>query len=340
MTMLILMFLALTPAARGAGDTSATGQATDSLNHYRWHDGKTLLVMGKGWTDTASFYNRLPARAKALVPEMVWNYSRQASGLSLLFKTDAEFFLVRGSVTQDTRGGGQSVDLYTRNDAGQWRWVMTNNFFPTANPEIKFPGGKGRPCMLYLPWVNGVESIEIGIPAGATLSQPDEQAGERRKPIVFYGTSIVQGAGASRPGMTSTAMVGRRLNVPILNLGFCGCGRMELALAKLLGELDPALYVVDCLPNMNGEMVAQRAEPFVKALRAARPQVPILLVGDGYRPYYDKLKKAGIANLHLLATPYFDIIGEDGVDDGIHPNDLGMFRLAEAYIKAVAPLLQ
>jgi nitrous oxide reductase accessory protein NosL len=43
---------------------------------------------------------------------------------------------------------------------------------------------------------------------------------------------------------------------------------MEIALAHLLADIDAACYVLDNLPNMTPEMVAERAIPFVNYLRA------------------------------------------------------------------------
>src|SRR5215475_10429159 len=55
---------------------------------------------------------------------------------------------------------------------------------------------------------------------------------------------------------------------------------MEPELAGLLAELDPAAYVLDCLPNMTAAEVEARVEPFVRALRRARPDTPIVLTED------------------------------------------------------------
>ena len=100
------------------------------------------------------------------------------------------------------------------------------------------------------------------------------------KPIVYYGTSIVQGVGVSRPGRALPAILGRQLERPVINLGFSGLGKMEVALANLLSEIDAAAYVVDCLPNLDAVLITSRAGPFVQALRAARPTTPIILVED------------------------------------------------------------
>ncbi len=53
---------------------------------------------------------------------------------------------------------------------------------------------------------------------------------------------------------------------------------MELEMADLMAEIDVAAYVLDALPNMNEDMVKEHVEPFVKRLRAAHKDVPIVLV--------------------------------------------------------------
>ena len=72
---------------------------------------------------------------------------------------------------------------------------------------------------------------------------------------MFYGTSITHGACASRSGMTHVAILGRRFERPVLNLGFSGNGRLESEVATLLAELDPAVFVIDCLPNITADVV-------------------------------------------------------------------------------------
>ena len=67
----------------------------------------------------------------------------------------------------------------------------------------------------------------------------------QEKPILFYGTSIMQGACASRPGLAIPAILGRRLKRPTINLGFSGNGIMEPEIASLLAEQDPCVFVID-----------------------------------------------------------------------------------------------
>ena len=67
---------------------------------------------------------------------------------------------------------------------------------------------------------------------------------------------------------------------------------MEPEVAKLVSEIDAAVYVIDCLPNLTAELVSQRTRPLVEIIRANREQTPILLVED--RTY---------GNAFLLDTP-------------------------------------
>ncbi len=138
----------------------------------------------------------------------------------------------------------------------------------------------GEQYLVYLPLYNGVKSVEIGIPKGRKIAAA--AAPSHQKPIVIYGTSITQGGCASRPGMAWTSIVGRQLETPVINLGFSGSGKMEPAMADLLAELDPSVYVLDCLANMSPEMLAERVEPFVEKLRrrirtrpSCWPKIPV-----------------------------------------------------------------
>ena len=205
-----------------------------------------------------------------------------------------------------------------------------------------------------LPYLTFDQPVEIGIPMESKLKKASSRTG---KPIVFYGTSITQGGCASRPGMCTTALIGRRLDREIINLGLSGSGRMEPALAKLLAELDPLIYFIDCLPNLQAEEVATRVEPFVQILRKARPDIPIVLVegvtyNDAFlretrhlrnsqsrialRHEYENLLNSGVRHLfYQVAEGQLGVDGE-GTVDGTHPTDLGFMRQADAY----QPLLE
>ena len=347
--------------ARGnARQETSTGEK--AALRTRWVDVRDLEVEGKGWTDTRSFFDRLPAKAEGVVPASVWGLSHESAGLLVRFTTDATTIQARWTVTSGRLAmphmpatGVSGLDLYVKADDGRWRWLgvgqpqdkKTN----TSTLVSGLPSGR-REFLLYLPLYNGVTSIEIGVPDGRTIEKSAPRAEGRGKPIVFYGTSITQGGCASRPGMVHTAILGRRLDRPVINLGFSGSGRMEPAMATLLAELDPVLYVLDCLPNMSAAEVTERVEPFVRTLRKAHLDTPIVMAEDrlytngpvlpgprkrnadshaALKVAYEHLLADGIKGLYYL--PGSVQLGEDGEDtvDGSHPTDLGFMRMADAF---------
>ena len=335
-----------------------------------WHDIRDLAIEGKGWDDTESFYDRLPARARGVVRDPVWDLSRHSAGICARFVTDATAIQARWRLRCESLAmshmaatGVSGVDLYARADDGCWRWLGCGRpeEFPTNAADLTagIPSGR-REFLLYLPLYNGVTSVEIGIPSSNSIEAGPPRPPERRKPVVFYGTSITQGGCASRPGMAHVAILGRWLDCPVVNLGFSGNGTMDIEIADLLAELDPTAYVVDCLPNMGPEQVSERAVPLVRALRQKRSEAPIVLVEDrtatnaafidarlrGHRNIraalcasYDELVAEGVQNLHYL--PGADLLGDDGEGtvDGSHPTDLGFQRQASCFLPLLRVLL-
>jgi hypothetical protein len=124
----------------------------------------------------------------------------------------------------------------------------------------------------------------------------------------------------------------------------------------LLCELDPAAYVLDCLPNMTAPLVEERTEVAVRKLRGAHAATPIVLVGMAYgdaflKPHRmersanankaqeavcERLVRAGVRNLHCLRGE--GLLGTDGeaTIDGTHYTDLGFLR----YAAKLRPLLE
>ena len=360
-------FLAVTSAAvaalplRGLGQTRpATTQAATLPVDLLWHDVRNWGIEGRGFRDTLNYFDRLPARAKGVVRDAVWELSRSTAGMSVRFETDATSIYVRYAVTSPNlamahmpASGMSGVDLYARDgdgDGDAWRWCATHlpkSQMIEAALVTGLPEGR-RAYQLNLPLYNGVTMLEIGVPAGAAfVGTPPRES----PPIVFYGTSITQGGCASRPGLAFTNILGRRLDRPMLNFGFSGNGQLEAEVGQFLAELRPAVFVIDCLANSKVEWIHDRAVALVRQLRAARPETPILLVEDRtwangplapatektqarkraeLRRALETLTMAGVANLHYRAGD--DLIGSDGEGtvDGSHPNDLGMMRYADA----------
>ena len=370
-------FLALSTAAAAAlygGLKTEAGEPRPSRKPGKpepdataWHDVQGWGLEGRGWSQAERFFDRLPAKAKGKVRDAVWDLSRHSAGMCARFETDATAIRARYTLTSSGLAmphmpatGVSGLDLYAQDSAGRWRWLAAAR--PDHGPKLEVglidgiePGR--RAYMLYLPLYNGVESLEIGVPARAYFKPLPPRS---QRPIVFYGTSITHGGCASRPGMAYPAILGRRLDRPTVNLGFSGNGTMDPEVGALLAELDAAVYVIDCLPNMSAAMVAERTEPLVRQLRTARPKVPIVLVEDrtyanaplvpghrqrhaasraALRTAYDRLQAAGVKG--LLYVEGEGLLGTDGeaTVDASHPTDLGMLRMADALEPILRPLL-
>jgi len=326
----------------------------------KWHDVTQWGVEGRGWVDQerSKWFDRFPAKAEKTVTKSVWGLSRHSAGMMVRFKTDADTIHAKWKVTSSRLGmphmppsGVSGLDLYARDSKGKWRWAAATRPSKQEMQAILLRGIKPgmREYALYLPLYNGTESLAVGVPESAKF----EGLGPRKaKPLIFYGTSITHGACASRPGMVHTAILGRRLEMPVINIGFSGNGKMHKEVGDLMAEVDAACYIIDCLPNMNEAMVMERCAPLVRQFRKARPHTPIVLVEDrrnanswlvptrsthhddnhaALQKVFKQLKADGVKNLHYLGGDL--LIGDDaeGTTDGSHPNDLGFVRQADAF---------
>src|ERR1035437_10515662 len=264
-----LLALLLVDATPSANAQTMSNAATMKI---LWSDIRQFGVEGRGWNDTKDFYDRLPAKAEALVRKPVWDLSRNSAGMCVRFVTDATTIHARWAVTDSwlyqpnaTAIAVSGLDLYVKTDQG-WRWLAVGIPHSQTNDialiKDLIPGK--REYLLYLPLHNGTKYVELGIAATNVLEKAPAWGPGERKPVVFYGTSILQGASASRPGMVHSAILQRRFNWPIINLGFSGNGKMEPEMADLLAELNPSIYVIDCLPNMVADQITARTDPLVK----------------------------------------------------------------------------
>jgi hypothetical protein len=161
--------------------------------------------------------------------------------------------------------------------------------------------------------------------------------------------------------MVHTAILGRRFDRPVLNVGFSGNGRMDAAVGELLTEVDAAVYVIDCLPNMQPADVTAKCIPLVKQLRAAKPNTPIILVEDrrftnewitpakkkfhddnhaALRAAFEQLQKEGVAKLSYISGDHLYGDDTDGATDASHASDLGFLRQADIFEPVIRAALK
>ncbi|MEM9142286.1 MAG: SGNH/GDSL hydrolase family protein, partial [Bacteroidota bacterium] len=260
------------------------------------------VIEGQAWPkEVEQFYDRLPARARHSVSSDVWGLSKESAGLMIRFRSNSREIKVKYqlrniqnyALNHMPATGVSGLDLYAITSDGEELWYAGQRRFGDSTVTYTFanvrPNDKyhklGREYRLFLPLYNQVMDLEIG-------TKPDtyfEVLPVRKdKPIVVYGTSIAQGACASRPGMAWTALLGRKMDRPLVNLGFSGSGRLDTAVIDLLTEIDAKIYILDCMPNLTQNVwgslgieddlaFKERILNAVGLLRAEKPDTPILL---------------------------------------------------------------
>ncbi|MBD5425622.1 MAG: hydrolase [Bacteroides sp.] len=329
----------------------------------KWHSADSLPLLGKGVDDavTSTRYQRLPDSLKTKVKrDAVYYLSTQPAGMAIRFASDAPAINVKWNslykveMNHMTPTGIRGLDLYTMLPDSSWTFVnsarpdlnsKSSNALVIANMEPVM-----REYMLYLPLYDGIDSLYIGIDGDYTLKAPAISLPDVEKPIVFYGTSLLQGACSSRPGIAHTNQIARRLNRQTINFGFSGNGQLDPEVADVIAAIpDPSMYVLEFVPNVNEEQIDTLMIPFVEIIEKAHPGIPILFVEDpqfphgrfdrnmrheiDYRNYLMKQKYDQLAarypNLHFLSSA--DITGHDNEAyiDGIHFTDLGFIRYSD-----------
>ncbi|MFL0682867.1 MAG: SGNH/GDSL hydrolase family protein [Algoriphagus aquaeductus] len=321
----------------------------------------------EGRLDNFREFNRLPEVMKDSVRTEVWNLSHQSAGLSISFKTEAPKIEVVYSVSGPLQlphmpsTGVSGLDLYGKSKEGTWYWLRGNfQFGDTIRYEYQVESERHtlEEFRLFLPLYNQVENLAIGFEPGFSLEfQPIPTS----PPVVIYGTSIAQGACASRPALAWTAILRRELDQPVVNLGFSGNGLLEKELIHFIGQKEASLFVLDCLPNLvpgkglSDKDIRNRLWYAVQYLRQKHPHTPILLTDHaGYSDgevdssrketyehlnlllaeEYRNMKKEGVSLLFHLEKDQISLTEEDFVD-GTHPTDGGMLKYAKAYIQKI-----
>ena len=349
---------------------------------YKWWnvaENNFPVIEGQAWSsEVANPYDRFPARAEKTLNPNVWNISHSSAGLYIKFKTNASDIVVRYVVQNKgtfamnhmPATGVSGIDLYAIDHSGKWVWAQGKFSFGDtieyhfSNLEVDHVfAGRESEYRLFLPLYNAIQWMQVGVPVDKNFAAMPLNP---EKPIVVYGTSIAQGACATRPGLAWAAILERKLDRPLINLGFSGSGKLETSVIDLMNEIDAKLYVLDCMPNLTAgagfsdDEVKKRIIAAVKLLQQKHSSIPILLVehscgntlsiidtakhneyervNDVLRNTFTELKNKGTKNIYLLGNKDIDL-DIDATVDGLHPNDIGMRKYADAYEKIIRNIL-
>jgi len=336
-----------------------------NAENLQWIDAQSLTIEGMGWDKNIKSYTRLPDYFKDTVTQEVWVRSRHSAGITVNFSVTGTSAIHASWTLENnvymshmTPVAINGLDLYVKLD-GKWQWAgigrtNKNKLEQEAVFSKGFDPKRTYECKVYLPLYTGINQLALGFDKKAKVTAAKLSD---KKPLAFYGTSILHGCSASRAGMTFSSMLGRNFDIPVINLGFSGNGLSEAHFATILGEIDASVYIIDCLPNMgkfSKEEIEARTLTLVRNLHKLRPVTPIVLVEDrtygyanlkgedtpnhrriGMQAAYKTLKKE-IKSLYYVKGDILLNNDFEATVDGSHPTDVGM----RTYYKALQPVIK
>lgn len=322
-----------------------------------------FTIQGKTKHKGANFH-RIDTTQHQDLPKNIKNLMTNGAGLYIAFKTNSQQISVKWCTSSSKTYPNLSaiafegLDLYIKQD-GQWLYAGVGR--PTGTKDdcqtatlVQDMGINEKECLLYLPLYDEILDLEIGIDNHATFEKFENAKSSPK--IVIYGTSITQGASASRPGLSYPARIARGLDVEIFNWGVSGSAKMEKSVSRLIGETQMDLLILDCIANCSADHIEERTKDFIKEIRHKHPQLPILAIsGVVFEAGNFNLKIAADIrqrnhnfenhiqalqlqdkNLYWLDSEGFLGSDHEGTIDGTHPNDIGFDRM----IQKIQPYLE
>lgn len=317
----------------------------------KYTDARELIIIGKAM-DTGQTFHRVDTALYNQMPKNVKSLFTCSAGLAVSFKTNSSIIAARWAVTDRKAGNNMTpimqkgLDLYIKKGE---KWIFAGIARPSdiisEKVIIENMGDEEKECLLYLPLYDETRSLKIGIKENSfIIPQKNPFSGK----VVIYGSSIVQGASASRPGMAYPARMSRNTGIYFLNLGLSGSAKIEKEVADMISNIEADAYILDCVPNTSTKQIAERTAYLVNSIRRKYTQAPIIMIesiireagnfdtivrkrvedqNKAFEKEYKKLKKENVKNLYYIKGS--ELLGDDheGTIDGTHPNDIGFDRM-------------
>ena len=294
-------------------------ECSEGVRELAWHLAGGVVRFSTDSTRLAVLWR---LRGKGNMPHFA---ATGQSGMELFEETDHGSFHVKTIIPQMDNGCG----------------CLTDQSF-----LCPLPGGM-RHYAIYLPLYNGVSHFHLGFDRSCVIS--GGRIPKIEKPLVFYGSSITQGGCAQKTGSCYAAILARRLDAAMINLGFSGNGKGEEHMARYIASLPMSAFIMDYDHNAPDINHLNRTHwRFYEIIRAAQPRVPIVMAS---MPDFDRMPADAEARRAIILATYTNALASgdkhvyyvDGqtffgntdrslctVDD-CHPTDLGFLRMADRF---------
>ncbi|MDR1203566.1 MAG: SGNH/GDSL hydrolase family protein [Tannerellaceae bacterium] len=292
-------------------------------------EAKFPVIQNQGWTEEiGKTFTRLPQSAQNQVPKAVWDLSRHSTGLAIHFYSNAPEIQVRYAVNGSFEmnhmpaTSTSGVDLYRIDSDGVWNVCSGKSDFGDTivyhYNHIKKDRyhDYGYEYRLYLPLYNSVKWLEVGVPDGFSFEFIPVLL---EKPIVVYGTSIVQVACVTSPALAWTTIVERSLDYPLINLGFSGSAKLEKEVVAYMSDIDASLYVLDCMSDLfeyDKEEVVKRIVDGVKLIRT-KSAAPVLLIkhAGNSNAQTDSVHFTGNSDINEASLYAYKLLQQENIPD-------------------------
>lgn len=344
----------------------------DHIKYYNPKESNDIHVYGLNWFNEDKRYVRFPKSSDEMIKNLVeglYYLVEQPSGCMLAFYSDTSSLKIKVKLGHTfnmahmafTGQGG--CDLYIGTKREDLTFFRTSSYNITQK-EYEFTyfsnwKKQQRLFLINLPLYAAVEDLEVGIDDDATISPSNQLFNKGR--VVCYGTSITQGGCASRPGMSYTNALSRRMGYEFLNFGFSGNGRGQPEVAELLSSIENvSMFILDYEANATLTMLQNTLDNFINIIRARYKTVPIIVLSKirmSVETHLEDSKKAEnksrmfqkkIVEEHQQYDNniyFYDghkLLGHyttEATVDGCHPTDLGFMLITEKLEKYLKKLL-
>ena len=263
-----------------------------------WHSIRNapFSTYGVYFSEEEGLYRRMPKNIADATNEGVSVLSKHTAGGRIRFATNSPYVAVRVEEPFEppyphmTIEGKMGVSLFA--DKKFVGGIMPS-YAQTVEADgarggsgtlvfdgIKYPYGvaeKTYQMEIFLPLYSPVSAVYIGVKKDCLLQSA--VAYQHTKPVLFYGSSITQGACASKSGDDYVNRLCRALDTDILNLGFSGNACGEQVMADYIAAQDASVFVLDYDHNApTAEHLRNTHFPLYKTVRKANPTTPIIMM--------------------------------------------------------------
>ena len=332
------------------------------MKTYSYKDAP-LRVFGLAGFDTDQRLRRLPEAVVEAVPSLSF-LGLRCPGARLCFRTDSRRITVR--IVFETLSVDVGMSIYNCQSAFVFAGERTSSRYlglvhPTGyeNKDFSATFDKGNGEMedvtVWLPRNEIISNVEISVEDDAQVCEPTPY--KYSMPVVFYGSSITEGGCSCNINNGYNAILSRWLDTDYINLGFSGNAKGEIPMADFIREIKMSVFVYDYDHNApNPEHLERTHEPFFLRFREKQPDTPVIMMTrpqirynpdevhrrEIVRKTYENVVNRGDKNVYFLdgETFYGDLDRDLCTVDGIHPNDLGFYRMASAIKPLLASLIE